>query len=187
MSKPPNRSDGGPRPQLENGRAIPDTPKRQISLLHGGPMLGPRKHSLLARNLISACGGLEEAASACRLGKSQLSNAQNVNQDCFLPIDVVAELEAYCGEALYSRALFESRGDLLGSGDLVGEAIDLNAQVAALSSHLHHALSDKIITANEADQLGQLTQDIRNGLARIEADLKQALSGSSSGKGGSDA
>lgn len=187
MSKQLNRNDGGPRLQLENCARIPDTHKRQILILRGVPMLGPRKHSLLARNLIVACGGLEEAATACRLGKSQLSNAQNVNQDSFLPIDVVAELEAYCGEPIISRALFESRPSVLGTGDLVGEAIDLNAQVAALSSHLHHALSDKIISANEADQLGQLTQDIRNGLARIEADLKQALSGSSYGKGGSDA
>jgi len=137
----------------------------------------PRRHSLLARHLIKACGGLSEAALACRLKKSQLSNAQNPSSDVILPADVIVDLEAYCGESIYSRAMVEACAEFSGNGDLVGEAIDLNAQVAALSSHLHHALTDDILSPREADEIGSLVEDIRHALARIDGDLNTAVGG----------
>lgn len=133
--------------------------------------MNARRHSLLARNLIKACGGLEESSKACRIQKSQLSNAQNANNDGVLPIDVVADLESYCGDALYSRAMIEACRAVSGSGDVVGEAIDVNAQVAALSSHIHHAKSDNIISLREADKIQGVIESVRKGLARIESDL----------------
>ena len=134
--------------------------------------MNARRHSLLARNLIKACGGLEEASKASRLQKSQLSNAQNPNHDGVLPIDVVGDLESYCGDPLYSRALVEACRAVSGSGDVVGEAIDVNAQVAALSSHIHHAKSDNIISPRESDEIQGVIESVRKGLARIESDLK---------------
>lgn len=135
--------------------------------------MNARRHSLLARNLIKACGGAEEAEKASRLKQSQLYNAANANHDAVLPVDVIADLEAYAGDALYSRAMVEACEDISPSGDLVGEAIDLNAKLATLSSHLHHAMADKIITPNEANQLSEMAQSLRQGLARIDADISE--------------
>jgi hypothetical protein len=46
------------------------------------------------RALIKAAGGLEAAATLCRPGKTQLGNYQSFNADDYMPIDVVADLEA---------------------------------------------------------------------------------------------
>jgi hypothetical protein len=63
-------------------------------------------HALLARDLIAACGGLDEAASASgRLKRSRLAEFQSVNSGAFMPADVMAALEAYCGKPIYSAAI----------------------------------------------------------------------------------
>lgn len=82
--------------------------------------LTPRRHASLARRLIDACGGLDEATAACRVGKSTLSTYQNPAETAFMPADVMADLESYCGEPIYSRALFEARpGDPMAGDALV--------------------------------------------------------------------
>jgi hypothetical protein len=44
--------------------------------------------------MIKGVGGVEAAASFCRVGKSTLSDAQNMNKDdCFVALDVIADLE----------------------------------------------------------------------------------------------
>jgi hypothetical protein len=68
-----------------------------------------RAHALAARRLIAACGGLIEAAAACRVGKSQLADYQAAEGLGFMPADVMADLEAYCGSPIYSRMLVEAR------------------------------------------------------------------------------
>lgn len=90
-----------------------------------------RMHALLARGLITACGGLDEAAGACRLKKSRLSECQTTGGDHYLPIDVVAELEAYCGRPLYSQALVDAR-PAAGGQALVDEACDVAEGASAL-------------------------------------------------------
>lgn len=77
----------------------------------------PREHARLARLLIRACGGLEEAAGACRVGKTSLSNYQNPHLGDFIPADVMADLEEHCGEPIYSRALFEARPEVAQARD----------------------------------------------------------------------
>lgn len=68
-----------------------------------------RRHAQLARTLIDRCGGLDEAASACRLNVSRLSEFQRNGTGAFAPADVIADLEAYCGEAIYSGAMAACR------------------------------------------------------------------------------
>ncbi|MBM6576364.1 hypothetical protein KCP91_08260 [Microvirga sp. SRT01] len=44
--------------------------------------------------MVKGVGGVEAAASFCRVGKSTLSDAQNMNKDdCFVALDVIADLE----------------------------------------------------------------------------------------------
>lgn len=167
------RSGGGPTAQMENCGQIPTPHYAAVRVMN------VRRHSLLARNLIRACGGLEEAARATRLGKSQLSNAQNPNLESVLPIDVIVDLESYCGDPLYSRAAVEACRIVSGSGDVVGEAIDVNAQVASLSSHVHHAVIDGIITPNEENEIQSIIENIQQSLARIQTDIENKRGGKS--------
>lgn len=94
--------------------------------------MNARHHARLARNLIAACGGLEEAAGACRLKKSRLSHCQDPASGSFLPADVIADLEAHCGEPIYSRALFEARPGGETAEDLASAACQTTEVAAAL-------------------------------------------------------
>ncbi|MGE0178960.1 MAG: phage regulatory CII family protein [Sphingomonas sp.] len=57
-----------------------------------GPAALALKHA--ARALVGAAGGVEAAARYCRAGKSQLSDYGHRHVAAFMPIDVVADLEA---------------------------------------------------------------------------------------------
>jgi len=95
-----------------------------------------RMHALLARELIDACGGLDEAVGACRLQKSRLSECQNPDrppdQPAYLPADVIADLEAYCGKPLYSRVLAEARPSAPDGKSIVEEISDATEDMAEL-------------------------------------------------------
>lgn len=68
-----------------------------------------KRHAILARRLIKACGGLEEAAANCRLEKSRLADFQSDEDGHFMPADVMADLEGYAGEPIYSAAIANER------------------------------------------------------------------------------
>lgn len=91
-----------------------------------------RRHADLARRLIEACGGLEEAATACRVKKSQLSAYQNPHEPSTMPADVMHDLEAYCGENLYSREIAEARPSAPVAGDAITETHEVVVAAAAL-------------------------------------------------------
>lgn len=94
--------------------------------------MNSRRHARLAHDLIAACGGLEEAALACRVGKSALSDYQNSCLTSFMPADVICDLEAYCGDALYSRAIMEARPSEPTRGDVMVETHEAVQAAAAL-------------------------------------------------------
>lgn len=94
--------------------------------------MNSRRHANLARQLIERCGDLDEAADACRVGRSNLSDYQNPHKPATMPADVIFALEAYCGEPIYSRALFESRPAQPDVGDPLGETHDVAMAAAAL-------------------------------------------------------
>jgi hypothetical protein len=109
----------------------------------------PRQHALLARQLISACGGLVEAAEHCRLKKSRLSDFQDPIGADFMTADVIADLEAYCGEPIYSRALMEARPSAQEAKGLMVEACELTEGVAAFQKLARQAAKDGRISAVE--------------------------------------
>ena len=94
--------------------------------------MNARKHARLAHQLIAACGGLEESAAACRVGRSALSDYQNPCLTSFMPADVICDLEAYCGDALYSREMMESRPSEPTRGDVMVETHEAVQAAAAL-------------------------------------------------------
>ena len=94
--------------------------------------MDPMRHAWLARSLIDACGGLRASADVCRLGKSRLSEFTTVNTDHFMPADVIADLEAYCGRPIYSQALVEARPGASAGRGLLTEACETTEVAAAL-------------------------------------------------------
>ena len=63
------------------------------------------EHAHLSRRLIEAVGGLDKAASICRVSAGVLSTYQNPNRpECNMPSDVVSALQIACGDALFSKA-----------------------------------------------------------------------------------
>lgn len=95
--------------------------------------MNARQHSRLAQQLIAACGGLDEASAVCRVSRAVLSSHQNVHRpECFMTADVIVDLEAYCGEPIYSRAMFETRPAEPVTGDALTETHQVVQAAAAL-------------------------------------------------------
>lgn len=118
--------------------------------------MNARHHARLARNLIAACGGLEEAAGACRLKKSRLSTCQDPHSGSFLPVDVLADLEAHCGEPIYSRALFEARPGGEAAEELVAEACQTTEVAAALQGLVRSLGAKRLGEAGRRQALADL-------------------------------
>lgn len=94
--------------------------------------MNSRRHASLARQLIDACGSLDEAARECRVGKSTLSDYQNVAETATMPADVMADLEAYCGEPIYSSAIADCRPHKPAVADALTETHETVQAAAAL-------------------------------------------------------
>ena len=62
------------------------------------------------RKLVQLAGGLEKAARKTRVQKSALASYYDPDSMFFIPIDVVADLEASSGELPVTQALALSRG-----------------------------------------------------------------------------
>lgn len=118
--------------------------------------MNPRQHALLARQLIEACGTLDEAVQACRVSKSVLSGYQTPGAGAFMPADVIADLEAYCGEPVYSRALFEARPATSEAVCLVTECCEATESVSDLQREVRLAAADGLLTPRERDRLARL-------------------------------
>lgn len=121
--------------------------------------MNPRQHALYAGRLVKACGGLEEAADACRVNKSALSTYQTVDSGAFMPADVIADLEAYCGEPIYSRALFEARPAAQNARDMMVEACEASESIVDLQREIRLAAKDGVITPRERARLARLAAD----------------------------
>lgn len=103
--------------------------------------MDPMRHAWLARSLIDACGGLPASADVCRLAKSRLSEFTIPTSGAYMPADVIADLEAYCGRPIYSQALVEARPGYTESAGLLIEACETTERAAQLQ-HLVRQLTN---------------------------------------------
>ncbi|MGK2872395.1 MAG: hypothetical protein ACSLFL_09085 [Alphaproteobacteria bacterium] len=62
------------------------------------------------KRLIKACGGLEAASMVTRVGHSELARYYDPSEKLFMPIDVVADLEAISGNAYVCQSLAHMLG-----------------------------------------------------------------------------
>lgn len=110
-----------------------------------------RRLKLLTRDLIAECGGLPEAAAACRYSAPQLSRCQNAELPDFLAIDVVARLEAYCGKPIISQALCEQDKAVEAPESLIDQAMDVPEAGTNLQRTIRLISRDGRITPRERD------------------------------------
>lgn len=132
------------------------------------------RHALLARDLIGACGGLNEAASACRLERSRLAMFQDPNSASFMPADVIADLEAYCGRPLYSQALIEARPGGTDHANLAIEVCEAAEAAVDLQRVTRRALADGKLTYAERKQ-------VEAALAAVLTELRQVAAAADGG------
>jgi hypothetical protein len=117
---------------------------------------------LAVRDLINACGGARRASEHTRVRQPQLDRYASLDKpDELMPADVVADLEAYCGQPIVSRALAELMGFVLEPvprairtgmtlGRISGQAMKETADVFA---RLGDMLSDGVLTKVEGRSL----------------------------------
>lgn len=126
--------------------------------------------------LVKACGGLEEASAACAelarpYSVSQLQRCYAPGDPNHAPMDIVAALEAYCGQPIVSRAMIEARPSAPMPGDLLEEACSATVMVAALQGHVIAAMADGHADAAERRALRHQTASIREQLRLLDAAL----------------
>ena len=123
-------------------------------------------HAVLKRDtkaLIRAAGGLEAAAQYSRPNKTVLSDYQSASTVSFMPIDVIADLEAVtrdtAGWPLLTRRLATMNGCSLvalpepGSldGNWFEQIATLTGDYSKVSQRLCNAASDGKVTADEVE------------------------------------
>lgn len=125
-------------------------------------------HARLARMLIDACGGGLAAAAVCRVGNSQLSDYCQPHGEGFMPADVIADLEAYCGQPLYSRAIAEAQPGAEALRALIDEACEATEAATALQKAVRQAAAAGAgLTLAQRQALGRIFEVARNELAHV--------------------
>lgn len=84
-----------------------------------------------------------------------------------MPADVIADLEAYCGEKIYSTALFEAGPAHGEARDLRDEVCEAVEAVAALQREVRLATRDGRITHSERDLLRRSHAQAENELRDV--------------------
>ncbi len=135
--------------------------------------------------LVAAVGGLEAAASYCRVSKTQLARYASLtpsDADYFAPIDVVRCLETAAGDPIVTEHMASEAGGVfvavpdapIGSVDLLRllaaqskESSDLTAAICAglADGKLDSAEARKAM--EEAEQLARVAMQMRAELAHI--------------------
>lgn len=123
-------------------------------------MLTARRLPILAKRLIDACGGLDEASKACEdmarpYSIAQLSRCQTAGSGCFLPLDIIACLEAYSGQSIIGQALVEARPCAAEIDCLMTEASENTEAAASFQSKVRRAIADGAVTPAEQAELAR--------------------------------
>lgn len=135
---------------------------------------------------IKGVGGLEAAAQFCRVGKSVLGDAQNINcPDRWAPLDVIADLEPLArdrqGWPHITRALCRELGGTFvllpaapfGCGNFLRSAGQLGSEAADVTSGICTALADDgQIDAEEAEGIRTQIAEAQALLAALDEQLR---------------
>ena len=141
--------------------------------------------------MIKGAGGLEAAAQFCRVGKSVLGDAQNINAaDRFVALDVVADLEPLTrdreGWPHVTRALCTLMGGTFVAlpkakivrHDLLGSLARLAQDAAKVSAEICNALAnDNDVDAAEATRIRIQIAEAQADLACMDGQLNAIIRG----------
>lgn len=116
---------------------------------------------LRTSELIRRVGGLAKAAKLCRVSKSALARYGSTNPDdaeCFVPIDVVKDLERHAGAPIVTAELcLLAGGSFVAHPEMMPSRQDLLVQIAAqakeqsdLTTAICLAVADGEVTRDEA-------------------------------------
>jgi hypothetical protein len=129
----------------------------------------PREHARLARQLITACGGLEKAAKACRVSKTELSRYQSPHEGRYMPVDVLRALECCCGRPIYSGALVALFDAPKADGCLRDRACELSETTLQLQGRVRIAYDDGALCPRELDEIAEAERRVEETLVRHRA------------------
>lgn len=137
-----------------------------------------------SRRLAGAAGGVEAAASITRVGKTAIGRYQDPHGADFMPLDVVADLEAATGRPFVTEALARLARSLLlplpvtPDADWTRGLAQLGAEIGDVFRRAQEALAgDGRIDAREAAALRDEVQGAMRALAGIEALLQASQQG----------
>ncbi|NKE43403.1 hypothetical protein HB662_01340 [Roseomonas frigidaquae] len=128
---------------------------------HSAPARADMAFKALARTLIEAVGGLDAAAAATRVGKTQLGYYQSPHHDQFMPADVVARLELLAGDPILTAELARRAGCRLVPVEPI-----TGTQLGALLAHLGSEVGTVFAAYADAWRDGTITLEEKAGIQR---------------------
>lgn len=125
--------------------------------------------------LISACGGIENAASVCSYSTSTVGRWNELNAPNLMPMDVVVALEEFCGRVPVTQAMAEMNGrrvvspegEVAESQKLLTLLSDLGVAHSDISKLSMAAISDGTVDINEANSLAEPVEELFQVLTRL--------------------
>jgi NTP pyrophosphatase (non-canonical NTP hydrolase) len=150
--------------------------------MNGRPMTeGDLALKAMTRLLIERAGGLDAAAAATRVGRSQLANYYSPHHDQFAPVDVVARLEDIAEEPMLTEELLRRRG-LVASKPQGSASASIHTGLAALAGEmceLHRAYAEGLADGQLCDKdraaMERELQDVMRQAGNLLADLHARL------------
>ncbi len=145
-----------------------------------------RQHAHLFRQLVAKCGGVDEIVRnhACRLKASRLYQLCDANGGAYATVDAIADLEAYCGEPVYSRALVEARPARPDVAGVVDEACEISESAAHLQKTVRLAKGRGGLTLRERIKIEELLEALSDEMRalRVAADVDAAVTSGAGGR-----
>ncbi len=138
------------------------------------------------RGLVRQCGGPNAASNIARVSQQQISRYMSASPEHarqFPPLDVIADLEAECGQPRVTKLLAEMEGFVLvplpkarGGDDaveLIARVSGMLHEVADVSGGVAEALRDDCITEAECEHLHGQIREAQEALASLDQQIDQ--------------
>ncbi|MGW8705437.1 hypothetical protein ACWGLL_06880 [Brevundimonas sp. NPDC055814] len=128
------------------------------------------QHTLLARALIDANGGVDACCSpVTRVERSQLYAYRQFDSGVFMPADVIDALETRCGNPVYSSFLFSQVKAEPQTACLVQEAADVDEAGNDVWRFLRRAAEQGPLTESQRREAERLLQRVDRETAELRA------------------
>lgn len=134
--------------------------------------MNARQHTLLARALIDACGGVDACRKpVTRVEQSQLYAYRDFNSGVFMPADIIDRLESLCGNPVYSQFLFDAHQGASEIDSVVAEGNQLGWAGIDLQRLIHEAAADGDLSPNEKVAIQSALNALADRAKRLGAGL----------------